>query len=179
MTLEERMKKQIPVAILALGVAAAACSSNSKSSTGPNPPPKDTTTQTFHANLTARAVRPVGDTAIKGTGRASFVVKNDTVRYTISDTGLTSKITGITLNGPADTLGTAPAVYTFTVDSMGAPFTGTFSTLTGTATMDSLLAWMKSGRAYVTMSDSAHAGGVLRGQILTGAGTTTTTTAGQ
>ncbi len=175
------MKKQIAIAVLAFGFIAAACSSNSNNSTGPNPPPKDTTktktdttTATFHANLTGRAVRPTGDTTITGTGRATFIVKNDTVRYTISDTGLTSKITGITLNGPADTGAVAPAVYTFNIGTAGSPWTGTFSTLTGTTTMDSLVAWMKTGRAYVTMSDSTHAaanGGVLRGQILVGPAT--------
>ncbi len=160
------MKKRIPLAILALGFIAAACSSNnSTSTTGPNPPPKDTsktTTTTFHANLTGAAVRPTADTGMHGTAKATFTLKGDSMTYSVTDTAVTSKITAISINGPADSAHTGPVLQVLNAGTGTGPFSGVFTV----AATDSLVTFMKSGRAYVTMADSAHTGGILRGQIV-------------
>ncbi len=156
------MKKRIPLALLALGVAAACSSNNSTSTTGPNPPKDTTTTTTFHANLTGAAVRPAADTGMHGTAKATFTLKGDSMTYSVTDTAVTSKITAISINGPADSAHTGPVLQVLNAGTGTGPFAGSFTV----AATDSLVTFMKSGRAYVTMADSAHTGGILRGQIV-------------
>ena len=147
--------------------------------------------EVFHANMTSAQEIPapnVGTPTPTGTGL--FTVNNDgTVSYTVNGSNMTVTATGVTpavtftgmhihLAVLGSTAGVTVPLTTPTNGSSTFTVTGTFTSTTcaGSAvncintgnTMDTVLAAMRNGGAYLNVHTSRNGGGELRGQIATG-----------
>jgi len=132
----------------------------------------------YTATLTGANVRPV-PVSTSATGTATFTVGEPpigsslrTVGYTLNVTGLTSATAAhIHLGGAAVTNG--PLLVTLAISSTdtartsGQLATGSFSesNIGEGVTLDSLVALMRSGNAYVDIHTSTSPAGLVRGQI--------------
>jgi hypothetical protein len=133
--------------------------------------------ETFTATLTGDAERPT-PVVTTTTGTAFFTVAGPTLLYRIDIVGVDS-VTQAHIHAPADTggftgvrvnlcsSGPAPACAPTTA----ATFTGVLTSgatvdVTGGFPFDSLLVWMRTGRAYVNVHTSENTGGEVRGQIV-------------
>jgi Cu/Zn superoxide dismutase len=155
------MKRLALLAVVALAVAA--CDEDDTTS-----PP---TAENFTAALTGAKERPTPVTTA-ATGTASIVLSanRDTIRYTVTATGLSGAATAAHIHAPADTGSAAGPVATLTLGGTGNTIaTGSFTALDAgvpTAfTFDSLVTLLRNGNAYVNVHTAANAGGEIRGQI--------------
>jgi hypothetical protein len=136
--------------------------------------------ETFHANLnSAQEVPAPNVTGFNPTGTALFTNNADgTVSYTVNASGLSTGTTASNFTGMHIHLGAVgvatPIVVPLTTPtpttSGATAVTGTFSATsvaTGN-TLDSVLAAMRNGGAYINIHTQLNKSGELRGQIQTG-----------
>jgi hypothetical protein len=160
------MVMRIPFAIIGLTLLAA-CGSDKSATTAP--------AETFSAALNGANERPTATTT-GATGTSAFVVSanGDTVRYTVTISGLSAAPSGLHIHGPATKDQTAGVIenlgFTAGVQS-GTISTGSFNRnssnfATAAVKYDSLLYLMRHGLAYVNVhSTGTYAAGEIRGQV--------------
>ena len=127
-------------------------------------------TEHFVADLTGANERPTAVTS-SATATAEFDVYQDLpgIFYKLTVTGVDS-MTAAHIHGPADTSQAAGVIvdlYTGTTTGPGVSGViaqGTLPVPKG-ITVDSVLALMRSGKAYVNVHTRAHPGGEIRGQV--------------
>ncbi|MCI0432862.1 MAG: CHRD domain-containing protein [Gemmatimonadetes bacterium] len=134
--------------------------------------------ETFSVTLTGAAERP-NPVNTAATGSATFTVNGQTVDFSIT----VNNIVGARLahiHGPAAADGSnAVGVAVTLLVPIAAPGTniaagvlssGTFPSanyaLSAGIVMDSVLAWMRTGRAYVNVHTVANGGGEIRGTVV-------------
>jgi hypothetical protein len=129
----------------------------------------------FEATLSGAAERP-NPVTTSATGTATFTVREASVDFQITASGLTDAILGhihgpATVDQPAGVLVTlfsqsaSPVDLSSGVLSSGAFPTTAFSIRTG-VTLDSVLFLMRNGLAYVNVHTVQNQSGEIRGQIL-------------
>jgi hypothetical protein len=150
--------------------------------------------ETFHANMTAaqEVPLPTGLANPPPTGTAVFTNNGDgTVSYTVNASGLTTQFSTtaspVTFTGmhihlgavgvradiavplttptPGATAGTTTVTGTFT---SGTCTTGAVNCINAGNTIDTVLAAMRNGGAYLNIHTSRNGQGELRGQVQTG-----------
>lgn len=149
--------------VLAATLVVGACDDDD--STGPQQ-------EQFVATLTGQAERP-NPVTTSATGTATFTVTGQTVNYTINVNNLTG-VTAAHIHGPASTeanagvmvtLHSTPNAGTTNGQLAQGSFTAGSNLLTAGITVDSVLALMRNGNAYVNVHTSTNRAGELRGQI--------------
>lgn len=131
--------------------------------------------ENFTATLTGAAERPT-PVVTPSTGSATISVVGPTLLYRIDVVGIDS-VTQAHIHAPGDTGGTAGVRVDLCSSGPTPPCASTIPTFTGVlisgATInvtggfpfDSLLVWMRTGRAYVNVHTTQAPGGEIRGQI--------------
>ncbi|MDF1505239.1 CHRD domain-containing protein [Roseisolibacter sp. H3M3-2] len=139
--------------------------------TPPGPP-------TFTATLTGAAERPT-PVATPATGSARVVVNGASVAYEVTVSGLTGAPRFAHIHAPGDANTAAGVIVNFDPAAVTGP-SGTFSGTFGAAdivgqggrapiSLDSLVALMRNGLAYVNVHTAQFGAGEVRGQLrLTG-----------
>ena len=124
----------------------------------------------------ANEVPPVTTTA---TGTATFTAVGGSLLYRVDITSASGmqNITAAHIHGPAAAGANAGVIVNLYVPPAGtAPltFTGPATLVQGVGSpnssalsMDSLVAYMRTGRAYVNVHTTANGGGEIRGQVTT------------
>jgi hypothetical protein len=147
--------------------------------------------ETFHANMTAAqevTTTPLNIAGANPVGTAVFTNNGDgTVSYTVNASGLTTQFSGVTFAGmhihlaaAGSSAGIAVPLTTPTPGTVAGTttVTGTFTSATCTQgavncinagnTIDTVLAAMRNGGAYLNIHTSRNGQGELRGQVQTG-----------
>ena len=131
---------------------------------GPSP-----VTEEFTATLTGASERPT-PIVTTATGSADFTFSGDTLYFTIVVDSLSSAATAAHIHGPAGVDDTAPPILGFTLNDTSLT-SGTLASGFATAptepsvSMDSLMALMRNGNAYVNVHTATNPDGEIRGQV--------------
>ena len=154
------MRAPLFFTVLMASLVAVAC--------GDDDPTEPDNEDIFTATLTGAAERPTPVTTT-ATGTATFTLNTTTktFTYTINTSGLTG-VTAAHIHGPATTE-QAVGVIVPLVTPTTATVTGTFGAAqitAATVSIDSLIAYMRTNRAYVNVHTTANPAGVIRGQLV-------------
>ncbi len=126
-----------------------------------------------HFTATLAGGNEVPATTSTATGTATFDLSGTTVTYTVNYSGLSGPPTGSHIHVGASTVA-GPVVIAFSglPTTAAGTFTGTFAqadihaqTSPVIATLDDLLAQMRSGNTYVNIHSTVNPGGEIRGQL--------------
>ena len=128
----------------------------------------------FVATLTGAAERP-NPVTTTASGTATVTVSGTTASYVVTYAGINGTPTGSHIHAPGSAAQTAGVVVDFprtTATAGTGTLTGTFTAAdirapTGQTPMslDSLVALMRTGNAYVNVHTSVNPGGEIRGQL--------------
>ena len=156
-----------PIILAAVTVAAVA----SFTACGSDSATKTTTSITYVATLNAANERPNANSST-GTGTATYTLTGDTLRYTVSVTGLTGDARAAHIHvGSAATAGGVIVPYTLTATTgiitsgsilLSQPIVNGTTSITG----DSLKVLLNTGNAYTNVHTTLNGGGEVRGQII-------------
>ena len=168
------MKARLAITALALSFGAYSCGEDD--STAPAYTPL-----VFTAELDGSAGQSTA-VNVPATGTGTFTVTTGTspyfdpttnnrkiITYSVAVGALSAKAVAVNIHGPGDETSAAPILVPLTLtstDSVGVVAAGTFTSTTNPAvSMDSLVALLRTGDAYVNVQTAKHPAGEIRGQI--------------